>query len=161
MSFSLRTRQLGLTSFRWPNESPGKPWLAWDSPNSSETLDTSHHMRSRVLFYVILCYTIHVYTRCMMLCCNWSWSHAKLYNVQNGPGGPWAHCLWWYLQPTSQLLFGVASCEPGTCHDIPQSPEGHRWWYLCILCLYVFCGGFWLFMIVPPGYAMLWIRIFI
>lgn len=86
MSFSLRTRQLGLTSFRWPNESPGKPWLAWDSPNSSETLDTSHHMRSRVLFYVILCYTIQVYTRCMMLCCNWSWSHAKLYNVQNGPG---------------------------------------------------------------------------
>lgn len=135
ITYILRTRQLQLTSFRRPNESARKSWLPWDSPNSSETLDTSHHMiTSAVLCYVMLYTYIHVAWCCVVI------GHGVMQNyivskMVQGTMGPlpvmvsaanfsaavWRRFLWAWNMPWHTT-----------------KPEGHRWWYLCILCLYVF-----------------------
>jgi hypothetical protein len=100
------------------------------------------HECCSMLYYVTL--TIHVYTRCMMLCCNWSWSHAKLYSVQNGPGdhGPIA-CDGICSQLLSCCLASLlVSLEHAmTYHKALRGTVGDT----CVACV---CMCLWWFLIV-------------
>ena len=87
-----------------------------------------------------------------MLCCNWSWSHAKLYSVQNGPGdhGPIA-CDGICSQLLSCCLASLlVSLEHAmTYHKALRGTVGDT----CVSCV---CKCLWWFLIVYDCSPRLW-----